>query len=110
MTTRRPTRRMICRAAILGATLALAVTAPLSASADSADPIAVFTCSEVNDEDLPRVEADECEWTSPIIIPDPFVIQPEYASWHYRCEYGHAAGTAVAGDGCERRYHSDDAE
>ncbi|MFD0206232.1 MULTISPECIES: hypothetical protein [Saccharothrix] len=102
MTTRLPIGRIARRAAVLGATLAVAVAAPLSASAHTADQPEVFICDEVDDSDLPTVTADGCEWTSPVILPDSFIIQPEYARWYYRCQNGHAAGTAVTGYYCER--------
>ncbi|XVS62220.1 hypothetical protein ACQPYE_28655 [Actinosynnema sp. CA-299493] len=99
------TYRLIRRAAVLGATLALAVAAPMSASAHSANDPDVFVCAEVDEDDLPTVTADECgDWTSPVIIPDPFIIQPEYARWHYECENGHAAGTSVTGYECRREF------
>lgn len=109
MSTQLPFGRIACRAAVLGATLAMAVAAPLSASAHTANQSEVFICAEVDDSDLPTVRADGCEWTSPVVLPDPFVIQPEYARWYYRCENGYAAGTAVTGYGCERDVRSDEA-
>ncbi|XVS68044.1 hypothetical protein ACQPYE_18945 [Actinosynnema sp. CA-299493] len=104
MTAHRSIGRIACRAVVLAATLAAVVAVPLSASAHSVHRPDVFVCDQVDDEDLPTVRANGCGWRSPVILPDPLIIQPEFASWHYWCANGHAVGTTVTGYECERRY------
>ncbi|TDV47766.1 hypothetical protein [Actinophytocola oryzae] len=62
MTTRRLTRRIVSHAAVLGAAVAMAVAAPLSASAAPAPEVQTLQCDYVDDSNLPdSIDALGCD-------------------------------------------------
>jgi hypothetical protein len=103
MITRRLTRRIVCRTAVLSAAVALAMAAPVSAEAETGVANEHFRCQILDDGNAPdEVAGQQCEPMAVGPLEGPVILEDVLNGVVYTCENGVGFGRDVRGFDCER--------